>query len=103
MGTHPIFESDFDCLTEWVEIEADPDHLNDEDLEIAIGNDQGREIVVEEKIHFERQNRKSKRKSKPKMILIVVKIKPEDVEMNRITGALIDVKQERNESPRRGN
>jgi len=20
MGTHPIFESDFDCLTEWIEI-----------------------------------------------------------------------------------
>merc|ERR1712031_143897 len=23
MGTHPIFESDFDCLTEWVAVEED--------------------------------------------------------------------------------
>merc|ERR1711973_363541 len=23
MGTHPIFESDFDCLTEWVDREVD--------------------------------------------------------------------------------
>jgi len=24
MGTHPIFESDFDCLTEYVDVEAGP-------------------------------------------------------------------------------
>merc|ERR1711962_783799 len=27
MGTHPIFESDFDCLTEWVAVEVDLDHV----------------------------------------------------------------------------
>jgi len=27
MGTHPIFESDFDCLTEWVAVGADLDHV----------------------------------------------------------------------------
>merc|ERR1711962_23547 len=27
MGTHPIFESDFDCLTEWVAVEVDLDRV----------------------------------------------------------------------------
>jgi len=26
MGTHPIFESDFDCLTEWDDLILDRDH-----------------------------------------------------------------------------
>jgi len=31
MGTHPIFESDFDCLTEW------DDHILDRDHDLALG------------------------------------------------------------------
>merc|ERR1711935_655141 len=41
MGTHPIFESDFDCLTECVEKEEEmsscqSDHDSDSDLELSV-------------------------------------------------------------------
>merc|ERR1712035_109678 len=44
MGTHPIFESDFDCLTEWVAVEADVDleveSVNEVEI-VKIDRDQG--------------------------------------------------------------
>merc|ERR1712212_547199 len=50
MGTHPIFESDFDCLTEWVAVreDLDPEVESVNEVEIAkIDRDQG---TVKEKI-----------------------------------------------------
>merc|ERR1712137_1401987 len=44
MGTHPIFESDFDCLTEWVAVEEDLDleveSVNEVEI-VKIDRDQG--------------------------------------------------------------
>merc|ERR1712142_151719 len=45
MGTHPIFESDFDCLTEWVAVDLDREKRNLEknqkevDQEVENGNE----------------------------------------------------------------
>merc|ERR1712131_333974 len=51
MGTHPIFESDFDCLTEWVAVEADLDHAkrslekNREEVDLEVESVNEVEIV----------------------------------------------------------
>merc|ERR1712235_46985 len=51
MGTHPIFESDFDCLTEWVAVEADLDHAkrslekNREEVDLEVESANEVEIV----------------------------------------------------------
>merc|ERR1711990_382910 len=88
MGTHPIFESDFDCLTEWDVIEADRDHQSDEDRDHVIeteepeDRDQMTEIDVEEAIiHSEKEKQKLKKKLKLKKNLIEDKIKLEKEEI----------------------
>jgi len=62
MGTHPIFESDFDCLTEWEDREAarDRDHvieIENERIKSArdrdLGNEDDRVLEIESLVEIE--------------------------------------------------
>jgi len=95
MGTHPIFESDFDCLTAWVEKESDrgrdrviedvdpvPDHAIESGTDLAIVKEDDRaietEIVDETDLLKERDLLISKKRSKLKKNSTEDKSKPEN-------------------------
>jgi len=78
MGTHPIFESDFDCLTEWAVVDRVPVNVD----------------VALEAVHHVRRSRRKKvdgRDLDHGIVATEVAPEIENTGMNMTDGAVIDV------------